>query len=335
MTRAGVQPSVSVLLPAWNEGATLGRCLDAFAALDWPELEVIVCAGGRDGTAEIARTYVERYPERFTVIEQASGEGKQAALRRSYALAAGSVIYLTDADCVVPVETFEQLVEAVGPDGADATTGPAEPFPEQRESSWVRHQWATVRAVDRARPRESNGILGRNCAVRRDAVDAAGAFDEPVRIGTDYHFAKMLIATGRTIHFVAAPVQTHYAEHFGDYLGQQSRWLRNILLHGPRFDAGPEIVSVMRTIGLGTSLLIWPLTWRWTKRPGVVIWLLPMGWMTLVRIQQQRALESEIGLSPAPAPALVARSMLYSIADLVVWARPVFDLLDPRRRFQW
>ena len=29
-------PSVSVLLPAWNEAKMIGRCLDSLLAIDWP-----------------------------------------------------------------------------------------------------------------------------------------------------------------------------------------------------------------------------------------------------------------------------------------------------------
>jgi hypothetical protein len=326
-------PTVSVLLPAWNEEDALARCLDSLLALDWPDLEVIVCAGGTDNTLAIARQYERATCPTLRVLVQNPGEGKQVALRRCFEQSRGDVIYLTDADCVVPQETLEQLVKAVGPARADAATGPAEPFPEQRDRAWIRHQWATNRAVDRHRPRESTGILGRNCAVRRESVEMAGAFQEPVRIGTDYHFAKSLLAAGCTIWFVPAPVQTQFAEALGPYTDQQSRWLRNILLHGTQFGANAEIAAVSRTIVIGWTMVAMPFTWRWTKAPGVLVWGAMVSWMARVRIMQQRDLEAEMDLTPSRARWLHAT--LFTLADLLVWAKPALDLISARRRFRW
>src|SRR5690606_13618117 len=61
-------PSVSVLLPAWNEASTLGRCLDSLLAIPWPDLEIILCAGGNDGTVEIAKRYAAAHPDRIVFL---------------------------------------------------------------------------------------------------------------------------------------------------------------------------------------------------------------------------------------------------------------------------
>jgi glycosyltransferase involved in cell wall biosynthesis len=327
--------AVSVLLPAWNEAETLGRCLDSLLVIEDPAIEIVLCAGGTDGTFELARRYADGHPNRIVLLEQRPGEGKQVALRRCFERSRGEVIYLTDADCVVPISALRRLVAAIVTGEADAATGPADPFPEQIEDPWVRHQWATVRAVDRGRSDVSTGILGRNCAVSRDAIVAAGGFREPVAIGTDYHFAKCLLAAGRSIRFLPVPVQTRYAEQIGEYLRQQSRWMRNILVHGPRFGARAEVASVIRTIGLGTAILAWPVSWPWTRFRGIGLWLLLVGWMTRVRMRNQCALEMEAGLVPSGPFKGVLRAFSYALIDLVVWIWPLLDLTSLRRRFRW
>jgi glycosyltransferase involved in cell wall biosynthesis len=328
-------PSVSVLLPAWNEASMLDRCLTALLAINWPGLEVILCAGGDDGTAAIAAAFASAHPDRITLLEQRAGEGKQAALRRCFACSHGEMIYLTDADCIVPADTFRQVVLAVADGCAAAATGTADPLPEQVDNPWVRHQWATVRAVDRGRSDQAAGLLGRNCAVRRAAVEAAGGFQDSVRIGTDYHLAKVVLSQGGRIRFVPAPVRTPYAEGIGDYLGQQSRWLRNILVHGPRFRDYAEMRAVARTVALGAGLLVWPLGWRWTRLPGIGIWLAAIAWMTRVRVRQQQALVDETGIRALPPRTVVGRAVIYSFVDLVAWARPLADLVIPGRRLRW
>ena len=84
---------------------------------------------------------------------------------------------------------------------------------------------------------------------------------------------------------------------------------------------------------LGLALLAWPLTWPRTKLPGLVLWLLPIVWMTRVRQCQQRELEREYQLVPSESPA--ASAVVASLADLYIWARPAFDLLISGRRHRW
>ena len=328
-------PTVSVLLPAWNEAAMLGACLDSLLAIESPALEIVVCAGGADASLAIAERVAAAHPAHVTVLAQAAGEGKQAALRRSFERARGEVIYLTDADCVVPAETLRRLVAAVGEEGVDAATGPADPLPEQRADPWVRHQWATVRAVDRGRPPESTGLLGRNCAVRRAAIEATGSFRDPVPIGTDYHLAKALLAAGRQIRFVPAPVETRYHEAIGPYLRQQSRWLRNIFLHGVRFGGRSEMVAVVRTIAIGWAVLLWPLGWWRTRLPGIALWLLLLGAMARARLGRQRTLEEEANLAPVRRPRAAGFALGFALVDLVTWAYPLLDLARRSRRLRW
>jgi hypothetical protein len=169
--------------------------------------------------------------------------------------------------------------------------------------------------------------------VRREAVNAAGAFSERVPIGTDYHLAKKLIAAGKTIHFVPVAVESQFEEGVLARTAQQSRWIRNIVVHGPRFGDRRELKGILRTMVIGTSLLAWPFTWRRTRLAGVAAWLIPVAWMTRERVRQQERLATEHHLKPLGGLRL--RAALYSLADLIAWARPVWDLVRPGSRFRW
>src|SRR5215208_3307465 len=74
-TEGSFDPLVSVLVPAWNAAATLDRCLASLLAIDHPPSEVIVCAGGNDGTWGIAERAAAVNPRRITLIAQRAGEG--------------------------------------------------------------------------------------------------------------------------------------------------------------------------------------------------------------------------------------------------------------------
>ena len=45
---------VSVLVAAWNEARLLREHIESFLRLSYPDRELVLCAGGTDGTLEIA-----------------------------------------------------------------------------------------------------------------------------------------------------------------------------------------------------------------------------------------------------------------------------------------
>lgn len=323
-------PSVSVLLPAWNSSGSLASCLDALISIDWPDLEIIVCAGGDDDTFAIAQRYEARG---VVVIQQHAGEGKQAALRRCLACSHGEIIYLTDADCLVPDHVFRAVLEPIVRGDTVATTGTSQPVPEQLIDPLVLFQWSIVRASERRRPPASTGLLGRNCAVRREAIHQTGSFNEDVPIGTDYHLAKLLVANGVEIRFVPEAVLTYYPQRPGHYLSQQSRWIRNIFLHGRRFNDRREILACGRTIAVGAIFWCWPLTWPWTRTIGILAWLLAFGYLVSARIRYARQLAREQHLRLGPSYAI--RLPVYTLLNVAAWARPLVDALSASHRRRW
>src|SRR4051812_9393475 len=75
-SRWRVRPSVSILVAAWNEAPLIERHLASFWGLTYSDLQLVICAGGTDGTYAIASRFAG---DRLIVLEQRSGEGKQRA----------------------------------------------------------------------------------------------------------------------------------------------------------------------------------------------------------------------------------------------------------------
>ena len=113
-------PLVSVLVAAWNEAAHINRHIESFLALRYPNKELVLCAGGNDGTLDLA--YACAGPQ-VELLPQAPGEGKQRALARSFHQARGEVIFLTDADCELADEPFERTLWPVIGYGEQVATG--------------------------------------------------------------------------------------------------------------------------------------------------------------------------------------------------------------------
>jgi cellulose synthase/poly-beta-1,6-N-acetylglucosamine synthase-like glycosyltransferase len=94
-------PSVSVVVPAYNEEPVLADTIEAALAVEYPgELEVVVCyeAASTDRTAEIAEAYDDAHPSVRAVERDEPGGGKARATNYALGYATGDVIASIDAD---------------------------------------------------------------------------------------------------------------------------------------------------------------------------------------------------------------------------------------------
>lgn len=104
--------SVSVVIPARNEEANIGPCLDAVLAQDHPNLQVVVMNdGSSDGTGAVLATYPN-----VTVLEGDGGPlpegwfGKPWALQRAQEAATGDWLVFIDADVRLAPEAVSRVV---------------------------------------------------------------------------------------------------------------------------------------------------------------------------------------------------------------------------------
>ncbi len=103
-----VLPSLSVIVPCYNEAETLPAKLDDLRAADYPadKIEIIVVSdGSSDETEAVAAgadgVRVVAWPER---------RGKPAALNAGVAAATGEVLVFTDANAGIPPGSLRELV---------------------------------------------------------------------------------------------------------------------------------------------------------------------------------------------------------------------------------
>jgi hypothetical protein len=261
-------PKVSILVAAWNEAELIERHIQSVLALRYPDKEYILCAGGLDGTFEIARRHAG---PGVTLLEQLPSEGKQRSLQKAFGYSTGEIIYLTDADCLMDDESFERTIEPIVNGREVATSGGSIPLPELLDDHpFVVYQWAVqVYAAARAAANH-DALLGRNAAVQRRVLDQIGAFREAVPSGTDYLLGRQLRGAGYAIrHVPHSLVRTDYPASFGAYARQQRRWLRNVVLLGWRSRSWHEVRASVQTSLLGTGMLLGPLA-GWALGGGVL-----------------------------------------------------------------
>jgi glycosyltransferase involved in cell wall biosynthesis len=118
-------PQLSIVIPAYNEGArierTLDRVLGCVAKQGWDAEVLVVDDGSTDATVQIVEQWMERHP-RLHLVKNEGNRGKGYSVRNGLLQAAGDVVMFTDADLSAPMEEAELLLAAIA-DGADVAIG--------------------------------------------------------------------------------------------------------------------------------------------------------------------------------------------------------------------
>lgn len=129
---------ISVVVPVYNAGPDLRKCLDSLAAQTYPAMEVIlVDDGSTDGSGRVCREYARR-DGRFRYAALPANRGPSAARNAGAAQAAGAFISFVDADDWVEPDLLEKLhrsltesgadISACGADGLRLESGPARTY---------------------------------------------------------------------------------------------------------------------------------------------------------------------------------------------------------------
>jgi len=112
---------LSVIIPCYNEEATIAQALDAVLAEDTPKEVIVVDDGSTDRTLEIAGNYVGRHEVR--IIELPENRGKGYAIREAIKQVTGDVVIIQDADLEYDPRQFPQMIAPIARGEADVVYG--------------------------------------------------------------------------------------------------------------------------------------------------------------------------------------------------------------------
>ena len=123
-----VMQKLSIVIPAYNEGATIHRILDKIRSVELiggMEKEVIVINDcSRDNTSEVIKKYQVEYSDFNLTLENHSiNKGKGAALHTGIKSATGDYVIIQDADLEYDPDEYNLLLKPVLDGFADVVYG--------------------------------------------------------------------------------------------------------------------------------------------------------------------------------------------------------------------
>jgi glycosyltransferase involved in cell wall biosynthesis len=121
-TNLSNQPYLSVVMPAYNEEATLKQIVGKVLELDFLLELIIVDDCSKDRTPEIARALVNA-DKRVRYVRQTANGGKTEALKTGFSLTTGEVVIIQDADLEYDPSEIADVVMPIATGRADVVYG--------------------------------------------------------------------------------------------------------------------------------------------------------------------------------------------------------------------
>lgn len=235
---------VSIIIPARNEAANIGKCLGSVLQNNYPKdlVEIIVVDDfSTDKTAEIAKKLLAEHGGKVLRLQDylSSQERLNAYKKKALEIAinhsAGELIITTDADCICPPQWIQELVSVYEQKKAKFIVAPVSFIPATKKTGLYYFQsldFMTMQGITAAGTKLHIGSMcnGANLAFSREAFDAVGGYRgiDHIASGDDMLLLhKIKKQFPNSIHYLKsrkAIVETPCQPTIRDFFNQRIRW---------------------------------------------------------------------------------------------------------------
>jgi cellulose synthase/poly-beta-1,6-N-acetylglucosamine synthase-like glycosyltransferase len=231
---AGFLPPVTLLVPAYNEGAMIQQAIRSLLELDYPGYEILVIDdGSTDDTYARAAELEGRYGGVTVRIVSKANGGKANALNTGIALARSPFILCMDGDSRLSRDTLRRGMPHFSDPHVGAVAGNVKVV--NRVNMWTKLQALEyIEGLNMARRAQAfagvvNIIPGPIGIFRRDMLTAVGGYDTDTYAEDADLTLKILTAGWHVVYEDRAIAWTEAPEHLIDLVKQRYRWTRGIL----------------------------------------------------------------------------------------------------------
>jgi cellulose synthase/poly-beta-1,6-N-acetylglucosamine synthase-like glycosyltransferase len=219
--KQSIEPSVSMLVAAYNEAAVIADKIRNSLVLDYPvdKLEVVIASdGSKDATAEIVRSYAEgETGGRVRLLNFDKNRGKMAVLNDAVRELRGEIVAFSDASSMLAADSVRALVQSFSDPRVGAASGvyrllkkDQAQLGSQEDLYW---KYETFLKVQEARLGAFTGAHGSLYAIRR----ALYPFPSTDTINDDFTIPMRILERGHRVAYEPAAVayeEAHEMEGF-------------------------------------------------------------------------------------------------------------------------
>ena len=237
-------PTVSVLLPVYNEKMVINKIIDAACALQYPRdrLEILLLDDSTDETSALAEARIARHQARGIPIRHARREKrigyKAGNLNFGLTLAKGDFIAIFDADCLPPPDFLRKVMPAFDDEkvgflqtGIDYVNRDAS-FLTHFQAMETRHKDEVTSGLSREGLMAS--LTGSSCVWRRSCIEGIGGIStetmtEDVDMGYKAQLEDWKYVWRRDVTSLA-----EFPESMAAFRVQRQRWARGLIQNAVR-----------------------------------------------------------------------------------------------------
>src|SRR3989344_6675736 len=262
-------PSVAIIVPCWNEAATVGATCNSLLALDYPKekLEIILINDGSTDATPKIMTHLAKHPQ-VRIIHKKNG-GKHTALNAGIAASEAEFVGCLGADSYVEVGALREIIPSFDNSRVAATTAAMSVHEPRNMLQYMQYAEYIFGITWRHTLSSVNGLYvtpGPFSLYRRKTVVALGGFAFGHQT-EDMEMALRLQRAGYSIgNAPRARVYTKAPRTLPRLLKQRVRWttgfLRNVLFDyrdlvlSPSRGALGMLVLPLALLSIGSGIIL-------------------------------------------------------------------------------
>ncbi len=189
-TPPSIPPRIAVIILTWNRVDDIVMCLESFAVVDYPNLEVVVV--DNHSADDTVSTVKARFPWATLIVNDDNlgyVGGNNVGIR--YALdTPADYVFVLNSDTKMTPTCLQELIKVMQSDPRIAIAGAKNLYMQNPEFSWgkygvlnwgpmlVRTHGRFVRDYPEPSPQDVDWVIGNGCVMSREALQKIGLFDE-------------------------------------------------------------------------------------------------------------------------------------------------------------
>ncbi len=242
-TRDDYEPTVTTIIPMFNEGAAIKETLESILASNYPAGKLdVICVDdcSTDDSYELAREIAKKSGGRLRVLRNRTNMGKRRSIIRATREASSEIIVSVDSDVVIDKDAVKQLVRRFTDDKIAAVGGWVDV--RNKQENWLTRMqvvkyWYSYFFMKNLEWgfRRVMCLSGCLTAYRRSVLielepilETREVLGVPIKYGEDRFLTRQIVKAGYlTTMTLEARCRTFVPSTLSGYFSQQLRWRRS------------------------------------------------------------------------------------------------------------